>query len=400
MIEFKLGKTGSGKSYLCVKEIIDFLRDTNAYIATNMSLELGELNAYMQRHWPDRSIDTIGRVRILDAKESAEFFLHREYGNDLPAVSKSEEKLLHFPDFEAAAQKSGRPIVYVIDEAHIHFDARAWAQVGQTMNFYCSQHEKFSAHIILCTQFLKQVELRLREHASQFTECTNHAIRNILIFKQPKYFTATITYKAPPCPAETSDRYTLDKEIAACYRTTGGVGVNGAIAQRFTKNRKGWPIWTAPVIGLGLVLALSYGPSFLLKWGAKKTLGVEETTQAHTDQTTRPLSISPVIPPVEKQTDKYLVGQVPEGVYLTGAIRHGQRFVIVLSDGTVRTDRDNWDQKNPPIEAVSRTFADVAGRRYYYRPRPAKETPQAGAGTAPAGLAPASGALPAVTAAK
>lgn len=384
MIEFKLGKTGSGKSYLCVKEIIDFLRDTNAYINTNLPLDLGELNAYMARKYSELGVDVIGRVRILDAAETAEFYLHRERGNDLEPVTKAQEKLLQYPDFEGAAQKSGRPVVYVIDEAHIHFDAREWAKVGLTLNYFASQHEKFSTHIIFVTQFLKQVELRLREHATQFTECTNHALRNILVFKQPSYFTANVTYKAPPCPPESTTRYTLDRDIAKCYRTTGGVGVAGQLSGRFYKKRKGLPIWTAPIVILLIITALVYGPSWLIKKGTETALGAAEVApvvNAPVRQQEEPVPTN-TRQAVDTEDKTPAKGVVPEGVYLTGAIRRGTRFVLVLSDGTVRTDRDNWDEPRRVVESVSRTFADIRGQRYYYQPRKVRqgETGEGGGG--------------------
>lgn len=397
MIEFKLGKTGSGKSYLCVKEIIDFLLGTDCYVVTNMPLVMAELNEYFAREYPGRPVHAVHRVRLLEKEETREFYLHREIGNDLKPVSKQQEKLMQFPDFEGAALKSGKPVVYVIDEAHIYFDSRAWAEVGLTMNYYCSQHEKFKAHIILCTQFLKQVELRLREHAVEFNECINHGMRSFLLWKQPKYFTVVKTYKAPPCPAEHTERYTLDPKIAKCYRTTGGVGIDGKVDARFAKKRKGLPIWTVPIFAVAVIAFLNYVPSWLFNWGANKMAGKTSTEkQAEAFKPTGNVTVTKAVDTGQHKEDEkradYGTTEMPRNQdrYVTGVIRQGQRFVIVLDDGTVRTDRDNWDAPKPLIQSVARTYVEIEGRRYFVKPhvdntekRREFATPQQGAaGTA------------------
>jgi len=403
MIEAKLGKTGSGKSYLCVKEIDEFLRNTDAYIVTNLALKLDELNAYYQQEYPQLSIDVVGRVRLLELHETREFYLHREYGNDLERVTKQEEKILKFPDFEAAAKKSGRPVVYVLDEAHIHWDARAWAEVGLTMNFFLSQHEKFFCHIAYCTQFLKQVELRLREHTTRFDECTNHALRNFLLWKQPKYFSVCTTYKAPPCPSERTERYAIDKKLAACYRTTGGVGVFGSTSHRFEKPRKGLPWWTA-LAALGVIaLIFWFGPDALFNLvlgrvnhagdvqhvapGVASATGLgTKAENSHVESLPRPVSDSPErTGSVDLSPELRTEGQ-HEGPFLVGILRRGLRFSLVFSDGTSVTHLDNLDLPKPYVTSVARNFADVGGVRYHLRsiPRPDVKEPAKAKETVPA----------------
>lgn len=372
MIEFNLGKTGSGKSFKMVKDLIGFLVDTNCYIVTNLPLEMGELNDYLRRKYPRKEIDLMGRVRLLEKDETRQFYLHREHGNDLEPSTKQQEKIMQFPDFEGAAVKSGKPVVYFLDEAHIYWDSRAWAEVGLTMNYYCSQHEKFAAYIILCTQFLDQVELRLRKHANEFHECVNHAMRNLFIFQQPKYFTVLTTYKPPPCPPDTTERYTLDLEIAKCYRSTGGIGVFGRIAQRFHKKRKGLPWWTVFAAAPILILGLSYGPGYIWDWFTKK----EESSPTRTESRdvgargeaqngARPFS--PTGGPSglgHEATEK-------EERYVTGTLRKGERFVIVWNDGTVTTQSEN-ELPETGVERVRRTHVKIKGVVYPVKPNTEK----------------------------
>lgn len=264
MIEFVLGKTGGGKSYFALRRIVEFLVESpDGYVVTNLSINVGELNAYLKEEYPHLEPDTCRRVRILSDQEARQFYLYREIGNDIAAVSKDDEKAMRFPAFEEAANRS-QPVFWVIDEAHIFFDAREWANVGATLNFFASQHRKFRSDILFITQFLDQCEKRLRQHATKFTECLNYGLRKFLVWKMPSVFRTRETYKAPPCPSDSSATYKINPKLARCYDTTAGVGVRGGRTPEKIR-RKGLPFWTLIAGATALICAFWWSPDAVMK---------------------------------------------------------------------------------------------------------------------------------------
>jgi len=354
MIEFILGKTGSGKSYLAVKQVADILvSEPETHILTNLSLDLGKLNALLKERHPGLEPDVVGRVHFLTDEQCRKFFLYREPGNVLAATSKAEEKELVFPDFDGASKRSGVPIVYVIDEAHIFFDAREWAQVGATLNYFASQHRKFRVpRIILITQFLEQVEKRLRLHAVKFTECVNYGVRRLAFWKLPKVFRTLETYKAPPCPAETTANYRIDVALADCYDTSAGVGVSGGNGPEKNR-RKGFPFWTLPATALAAAVVMWFLPD----------LAVHGLMDVFDGKTPKPAAAAVPVPTVAQpleparnlggmvkapaQNDVQGNVQAPAGaaaasrpVRVRSWLVRGNQAMVTLDDGRVITEQD------------------------------------------------------------
>jgi len=56
-------------------------------------------------------------------------------------------------------------------------------------------------------------------------------------------------------------------------------------------------------------------------------------------------------------------------IYATGILRRGDRAILVMSDGSVRTELDNTPGQHPRLTRATRTYADFDGRRYWIRPR-------------------------------
>jgi len=340
MIEFFLGKTGAGKSYLALKRTTEFLADyEDGYVVTNLAINKGKLNAWMKKTFPGLEPDVVGRVRILSDDECRAFFLHREPGNDLLPVTKEQESRLQFPNFEDASKKSSH-VLWIIDEAHIFFDAREWAQVGPTLNFFASQHRKFKSDIVLVTQFLDQVEKRLRQHATQFHECQNFGLRRMAFWRMPSVFRVRLTYKAPPCPSEYTQTYRIDPELAACYDTTAGVGVKGGRAPERIR-KKGLPFWTAIAAGLLFLVFLYFGPETAAKaffsYGAFG--GPKETPKSNTSVTPPPTGSQmpkAVAKDVESQRPVVTVPQVR----VVGYVVKGEKATVWLSDDRVLTEKD------------------------------------------------------------
>lgn len=333
MIEFFLGKTGAGKSYLAIKEIRNFLVSSDdGYVVTNLAIDLGALNAYLARRYPKRSIDVINRVRILSDSEARYFYLHRERGVDLHMTTKEEQDRLEFPPFSEAANNS-QFVLYVIDEAHIFFDSRAWGQVGLTLNFFASQHRKFRCDIIFVTQFLDQCEKRLRLHATRYIECSNWGMRQWMFWRLPKRFRTAETYKQPPCPAETSGSCQMEIDLANCYDTSAGVGVRGGRAPERVR-RKGLPFWTLPatvlaIVGVLYLFADTVVPNALNSIGGSvKDMTAEVST-----------AVTAVVPSVVNDSTAPGVNK-EQPRYMSGYMVRGDRALVSFTDGSVIDSSD------------------------------------------------------------
>lgn len=346
MIEFFIGKTGGGKSYLALREIAQFLANhPDGYVVTNLSIQIGKLNALLKRRHPAIEPDVVGRVRLLTDLETRQFYLHRERGNDLAPVSKEDERELRFPDFNGAARRSCQ-VLYVVDEAHIFFDAREWANVGLTLNFFASQHRKFRCDVIFITQFLDQVEKRLRNHSTQFRECQNWGMRRLAWWKLPSVFRVRLTYKAPPCPPEHTETHRIDPELAECYDTTAGVGVVGGFKPD-EKRRKGLPFWTLPAaVAVGL-FGLGFSPE-IIGWYVRRAAGDADRAAVVSaggvpSVVAREDSAAVASPPPPPSTPSTPTTAAPtvDGspvVRVVGYAARSDRALVWLSDGRVLTE--------------------------------------------------------------
>lgn len=81
----------------------------------------------------------------------------------------------------------------------------------------------------------------------------------------------------------------------------------------------------------------------------------------------------PIETVTKEEKKEQLTSTVPSSaqneVYATGAVRRGRRVLVQLSDGTVRTDLDNEPGK-VRLSKVTSTFADIDGKRYWFRASP------------------------------
>lgn len=413
MIEFVLGKTGSGKSLFSTEEfVVKELLNENTYIISNLPLNMGEINAYFQRHWPTKDVNCMERVRVLNDREARRFYLHREVGVDFAEPSKAE---LADPDFGwlqpivAAANASKNRLIYVIDEAHIFFDAREWAHVSGAMNTILSQHRHIGIdRIVFVTQFLDQVEKRLRLHAVNFYECQNWGMKRISMFKLPKIFTITVTSKPPPYPADYKFKRKHDPEIMKLYDTTAGVGMTGGRPPE-VKKVKGISVWWFFAAALVVALVLAVGPEMGLRAYWKSIGATPDKPSPRVEGVTpdrlgvRPDSAAavgvvpsvgavtspeqgPHVPAIPESTpppavSMPIVREKPQ-IWVTGYATLGDKMRLQLSDGSVITREDlvrdmanlKAGHYHGGVSYIGRTFIEMSdGTRYHFRPPERKE---------------------------
>jgi hypothetical protein len=350
-----VGKPRGGKSYGLTKECLEELVFGERILATTLALDLGEINAYIQKEYPDKDIDLFKRVRLLTREEGKRFWLHPAPGVDIPDVTREQEQAGIFPPFEDYYPDCG--VMFVIDEAHIDFDARNWALIGQSLTFFNSQHGKLNVEIFFITQFVDLLDKRIRGFAQEFWYYRNLGMENVLtMFRMPRYFTCKV-YNKPPSgmldrPNETH-RYRFDARIGRCYDTSAGVGIKGR--KKPEKNRK-----KGFFIGWALV-PIAAGLFFIVKAPDVVAGGLTDMLSG-TAANVKPAGTAAPKPTASPKPGygKESPSAESEPLYVRAALVQGQRYTLYLSDGRRLTERE---QQVAAVDRARNQVVLVDGQR-------------------------------------
>ena len=346
------GKPGGGKSYFCVKEyVIEELLWGDRVVVTNLPLQLDELNAYLQSRDPKQLIDLHDRVRLIDEDEAREFYCHRQYGCDFVAPSKEESAKGKRVDYGDLSRLRG--VLYVIDEAHVLFDARSWMTSGPHLTFYNSQHRKFGDEVVFCTQFVKLLDGRCTGFAQEFIEVRNYGMERLAIFRGPKGQHEANYTLSPPGPSVRSCHRALfrfDIKIAQCYNTISGVGVSGLSRKPKEKATRGLhPLWGVAAAVL-IVFALWKLPDFavaVINQGIAKVDRVSNAAFAGEPTSSAPPSAKSNVRGDGLRSD----ASVPALEVVGYVFDSSGRPIVWLSDGTQLGPSD--------LAAIRRTYVEL-----------------------------------------
>lgn len=351
MIRIFLGKPGGGKSYGALKDIVDEIVLGQRVVVTNLAIDVGALSAWIQKNYPDADFDPVKRIRLLTDAETKRFWLYRGPRKKVDESTADPTIEGHF----GVVPKHMLGVLYVIDECHIHFDARSWKENGLQLTFYDSQHRKYNDEVIFVTQFLDLVDKRVKGFAQDYVYFVNNGLQRFMThFRMPKYFTVK-TYTRPQADGPRKDtpqaatRYQLDVTLASCYDTSAGVGIPGR-GKHEVARIKGVPIYWIAVPILLLAFVLMKAPDIMTK-GVLKVL---DTGQKKPDATETspagagrgpdrlgpvplpsgttgpaPASTGPETPPA--------VGAPPAPVYVRSVAVFGRKAIVTLTDGRTLT---------------------------------------------------------------
>lgn len=285
MIRMFLGKPGGGKSFGALRDIVDEIVNGNRTIVTNLALDVGALSAWIQLNHPEADFDPVKRIRLLDDTETKRFWMYRGPRKVVEEATANPAIEGHF----GVVPKHMFSVLYVIDECHIHFDARCWKENGLQLTFYNSQHRKYNDEVIFVTQFLDLVDKRVKGFAQDYVYFVNNGLQRFMThFRLPSYFTVK-TYSRAQADGprkdspQASTRYQLDVTLASCYDTSAGVGIPGR--KKHEANRiKGLPIYwiIVPIVALGFVLVKAPDVA------TKGIMGVLDTGQPVRSATEKP----------------------------------------------------------------------------------------------------------------
>lgn len=364
-----LGKPGSGKSRHSTGLTVEQLIETRRYIVGNVPWKLARLNEYVQEKYPNENLQVATRVRLLDELELRWFWKFRTPDDKFPDELRKEldEVAELIPDdprriavFKKADAWSRTPtfsdqgagVAYFLDECHIAFNARDWAQLGRACIHYLSQHRKLGDVVYAITQSAGNLDKQFRSIAEDFTVLRNERTAQYGPFRGRDRFTWKSYYTEPTSNSVPykDGAFALDeKGLGSCYDTAAGIGVNGSKADK-GRRAKGLSIWW--VLPVAIVAALSCvaipfllgkGASSYISGGEKKpqdkqtslSLGTFTESTVNARKTAEGVEITPA--PLEPN---YSDDTPERPIWVTGYVTDGRRVNVQLSDGRVITEKD------------------------------------------------------------
>jgi len=369
-IHFISGKPGGGKSLYGVKLLISELVLSRRHIVTNLALKLPELEEYLNREYP-AVIERVywvhlqDRITILSESDLKIFFTYRAGGVRIADLTNEQWAKGERPDY-SVVKDSG--VAYFLDEVHLGFNARAWAQTGHQVIYYLSQHRKLGDDVICITQHVGNVDKQFRSVAQDFSYIRNLKKEKLGLFRLPGVFLRR-TYGEPATStsqAMETGSFRMDvRGIASCYDTAKGVGIHGRagadIAERVKGLHWGWFVVGIPVL---LLCLFKWCPNMLARVFVPAAAAVSQTQRVNAEvkaSTGKAVSVAPVPGIAQLPATVLVETNMPAVIYLTGLSFLNGRWFVTLSDGRVFKTGDGHLRLCTPEMAI------VDGRVYAFK---------------------------------
>lgn len=245
MIHAITGRPGGGKSLHAVRQVCAVLRENPTIrLVTNLPLRIDALNEALQ------GCNVPVRVRLLSEDEVREFWRFR--GQRIGPSGEPLGEVVGTVAGEVTTWPEVWPVVYILDEAHVFFNARDWAKIGRGALWYLSQHRHLGDTVFWISQYYGNVDKQFRVLTQDWTVCDNWITRRYRGFSLPRRYRVTVSLEPPDSQRRViiEERwFREDSSLYALYDTTAGAGLPGGLPPE-PKRRRG------PHIGLGVALAL------------------------------------------------------------------------------------------------------------------------------------------------
>lgn len=361
-VTFIFGKPGGGKSYYAMRLLADELRHTQRAIVTNLPVDLGALNEYMQREHPNIDARVIQRVRIVEEEQVREWWRYRRHpdGLDLDLPAPDHQGRTPFND--------SLPTFYILDEVHIQFNARQWQNTGPGALFYLSQHRKLGDDVVLISQTPGQVDKQLRNLTQDWL-----AIRNLgkERFSSWIRLPSRIVWRQFPVQpttgmemAQASGMFAIDPHgLGACYSTAAGVGIAARSAADTNNRPRGLPFWSLVIPALLLIAGLTQLPRLMRGTASAILPGSPTATNPPTSPptpTNHPAGPvwRPAAPPPPATPTPTLQPSPPpaEPPRITAHARIGKRDLVWLDDGSMRDPSTGLEYVGPGFAIIRGTI--------------------------------------------
>lgn len=435
-IFYIVGKPRGGKSYMGIKAICLELKDAQSdrFIVTNLPLKFDDYERiefrlptqkekvlwYFLGWWrgkprpkPERSVRIAKglktwcsenaphveslreRIRVLADDETGEFWLFEpgwEFTNRNKIKVNRRGTEIDVPDFtyedgtKRGDTNSKNPgTLYVIDEIHLFFPARAWQRTGEDATFFLSQHGKLKADVIMITQHPEQCDRALRRLAQEYMSVRNLSREPIMGFRVGNFFRVNRMLNSPNSP----NPYVFDsqfvgmnfREFGDLYDTSAGVGVAGSLVPNIEK--RGRSLWwlALPVVAvLWLVFHPQYftrpiraATAYVTKSMMRAVNGQPSTTNQN-ESAAMPIGnrlfLPSNLPTPEKpakseridqaQTDSTVRSLVTNTNEITcnGWSQTGRGFIVYLSNG------ESYDNTSGEVQEINKKYVKINGEKY------------------------------------
>jgi len=349
-----------------VKLIMDELLYGSRVVITNVGLNLESINEYIQREYPTKSVNLFERLILIDEDAMGQFFTVRPPGSIGPKLlTKQQWTEGKNPDYSGITDKG---VMYVLDEIHIKFNARAWMNTGQDVLYYLSQHRKLGDTVVWITQAINNVDKQFRSVTQDYTFIRNLAKERMSHFSLPSIFTRQ-TYTTPPTdnstPMETGSFRMNVKGLASLYDTAKGVGIHGQAGADTGEKKKGLPWW----VGVGIVVIIAIAcfafiPKIVAKIFSPNIPALEKKVDPGQPLATNnpPAATAQLATPKPIEQPKVEAATETNSVTVIGYHKLFGQYVIMLSDGNEIKEGDPLLQQIHPNRGVR-----YAGKYIPYR---------------------------------
>jgi hypothetical protein len=379
-IHFISGKPGGGKSMYSMRLIIDELVHGTRMIVTNVPVILSELSVYLQSKYPkfyEQYCQTMvgtgveamllaprhlsDRFLFIEDEQMGSFFVNRGRGVRLESITNEQWKRGQRPDYSKVNDEG---IFYVLDEVHIAFNSRAWADTGAEVLYYLSQHRKLGDDVVCITQSVANVDKQFRSVAQDYTYLKNIGKQRAGLFRLPNVFgwscyTQPATDTSRPMESGT---FLLDVAgLAKCYDTAKGVGIHGRAGADTRERKKGlhW-IWFVVGAPIALIILFHFVPGMLARFmsrGLPKAAPVHQVTPAQPQLPPAlpvfPARVQVALPSPAVVSSVYSGEEHTNDVYCTGYVILNNVPTVYLSNGTT------IDGDSGRIGVIEKTFVVV-----------------------------------------
>lgn len=235
MIELFYGLPGDGKTYSAFLMLLKLLEREKCFICHNLPVpSLARVVEYLEKKCP-HVVNVLGRLRFLEDAEVGHFWRVLGPGIEIKTMKEIQlgnGRVLKVPNYDFLGDDFPG-VMYILDEAHIHFSAYKWAEVSEEAMWAVSQHRHLGMEIVLVSQHPEKVAKALRRDIHRFTRVKNFGNRRTMGFVAKGRF-RRVTY--PELPTKVGEQmieeqswFKLDKEIADLYSTNAGVGIVGRV---------------------------------------------------------------------------------------------------------------------------------------------------------------------------